>query len=184
MKKIVVSLFMGLLFLGANAQMFKKGDLAFSGGIGVGYAYSFYSGASGWPALFVSGEKGIVNISDFGVISAGGAIGYKKFTYSNYGLDGSWSDTYVGARAAFHFSKIKVDKLDLYAGVAVGLRFFTTPNYYFNSNGTYVENNTTSVDPYTGIFGGARYFFTNNFAAFGEVGYDITFLKLGVAFKL
>jgi hypothetical protein len=42
------------------------------------------------------------------------------------------------------------------------------------------ENPYGGVHLETGVFAGGRYFLTKNFGAFTEVGYDMTYLKLGL----
>ena len=171
----------------ANAQTFKKGDLDINAGLGLGYSYGFYSGSSAWPTLYASVEKGFFQIKDIGVISIGGLLAYEHISVSD--LDYSWNDFYIGARAAFHFSQIKVENLDLYAGISTGLRFYSYPVYNYVITSTYpyydyTYENETHTTTFGGMFAGAKYFFTNNFGAFGELGYDVTYLKLGVTFKL
>jgi hypothetical protein len=163
------------------AQKFEKGDWDVNAGLGFGYTYDMYTGVNSWPTLYGSVEKGIVNISDFGVISAGGLIAYKHMSYDDYGYDWSWSDLYIGGRGAFHFSKVKVDNLDLYAGVSLGLRFYTNIDY------SYADDNYEKVTHsagFSGAFAGAKYYLKDNIAAFGELGYDVSWIKLGVTFKL
>ncbi|MDP4207733.1 MAG: hypothetical protein Q8928_02855 [Bacteroidota bacterium] len=169
---------MGLAVSPVKAQAFNNGDLVLNAGLGLGYAWS--NGSSGSPALSVSLEKGIQNIDNLGILSIGGIAAYKSNSVSGFGYNYSWSDFYLGARAALHFRIVEVDKLDTYAGISLGLRFYSTP--VWNINNTQWDKGTgTSV--FAGIYGGARYYFSNNWAAFSEIGYDISWLKLGVSYK-
>jgi hypothetical protein len=186
--KIKNLLIAALLFVStafANAQTFKNGDININAGIGLGYTYGLYSGASSWPMLYVSGEKGFKEIDNVGVISLGALLAFKHISFSGTGTDQSWSwnDFYVGARGALHLASIKVDKLDLYGGASLGLRFYSYPTYVFNLEGGTIENQThTTV--FFGLFAGGKYYLTDGIALFGELGWDVAWIKIGVTFKL
>lgn len=182
MKTKILLTFIGLTLIAAtrlNAQTFKNGDFDINAGIGLGYTYSLYSGVSSWPALVVSAEKGFKDLSDIGVISIGGSIGFKHISYS--AANWSWNDLYVGGRGALHLTNIKVDKLDLYGGASLGLRFYTYPDVVYPY---YTIEKKTHTSVFFGIFGGGKYYLTDKIAVFGELGYDVAWLKLGVTFKL
>lgn len=183
--KILLStiLLLGFLF-NSNAQTFKNGDFNLNAGIGLGYTYSLYSGATSWPALVVSADKGVKDLPDLGVLSIGGTIGYKHISASGTGYDWSWSDLYVGARGALHFSSISSDKLDVYGGVSLGLRFYTYPTVVYDGFYDLNIEKKTHTGGFFGIYGGAKYSFTDKIGGFAELGYDIAWLKLGVSFKL
>jgi hypothetical protein len=94
-----------------------------------------------------------------------------------------------GVRGAYHFSKhlnLKTDKLDLYGGVFLGYLFANSKvleapsGYYAGYYNNYSYGSTVRL----GLFGGARYYFTDKVAAFGELGYGIAPLSIGVTFKL
>ncbi|WKX77046.1 hypothetical protein [Zobellia laminariae] len=59
-----------------------------------------------------------------GVVSLGGYLGYKRFTYNNdfFGNDYSWSYTIIGVRGAYHYTGLDVDNLDVYGGVMASVR--------------------------------------------------------------
>lgn len=172
------------LLFNSNAQTFKNGDFNINAGIGLGYTYSLYTGATSWPAIVVSAEKGFKDMPDIGVLSIGGTIGYKHISASGTGYDWSWNDLYVGARGALHLSSISSEKLDVYGGVSLGLRFYTYPTVVYSGLYNYDIQKKTHTAGFFGIFAGAKYFFTDKIAGFAELGYDISWLKLGVSFKL
>lgn len=178
-KNLVLLLFLSLSVYTSKAQTFKNGDFDINAGFGIGYTYGLVSGVTSWPALVVSAEKGIKDLSNIGVLSVGGTLGYKHISWSD--ADYNWNDLYIGARGAIHFSSINVDKLDLYGGVSLGLRFYSDPVWNW-ANGKL--DKSTSTTAFFGIFGGAKYMFSQKIGAFGELGYDISWLKLGVTFKL
>lgn len=165
---------------------FGKGTTAVNFGIGlVGFGSYYGTGASVTPLLNLSIEHGIIDNVGPGVISVGGNFGFRRATY-DYGFGGSsykwsWTDIYVGARGAYHYDLLGNDKVDTYAGLGIGARIwkFTDPysdqfNYSYHSSGT---------DIVSGLFAGARYYFTPNIGAFAEFGYDIALLKLGLSAK-
>lgn len=170
--------------------------------LGLGLGTTFYSRAAytapGYsftriPTISASGEYAVTN-----AIGVGGYFGYTSFkwTYaSSWYNNGGWHnyvDTYkysffiLGARGAYHFDEfIKIDKLDCYAGLMLG---------YNIAKATY-----STTDPsrgniaYTGasyggfaysVFAGARYRFTDNIGVFGELGYGISILNIGLNVKI
>ncbi|MES1223214.1 MAG: hypothetical protein ABUT20_47410, partial [Bacteroidota bacterium] len=73
--------------------------------------------------------------------------------------------------------KDKNNKFDPYAGVTLGARIYQYKNSYGSS---YTDN---SVYPTFGAFVGAKYNFAKSFGAFAELGYDISFARIGVCFN-
>jgi phospholipase/lecithinase/hemolysin len=185
-----------LLTLGAlqvNAQSFKKGQVDINLGVGLGDTYTDAGGTTFVPPISMSIEAGITND-----ISLGGFIGFSgnRYIYSGWedyqGNTYAYTDTYtrtyliVGVRGAYHFGRfIKIDKLDVYAGLMLGNDFanqsYTTTsprpdhngNYYSKSFGGFVAS------PYVG----ARYRFTDHFGVFLELGYGVTVVTTGLNFK-
>jgi hypothetical protein len=185
-KKLLLAVIFVTNIAFANAQAFKKGDLDINAGIGLGYTYGFYSGASSWPLLYVSGEKGVTDIENIGTVSVGALIAFKHISVSGYGTDENWSwnDLYVGGRGALHFSGLKVDKLDVYGGASLGLRFYSYPTAVYNGGFDFTIENKTHTALFFGLFGGGKYYVTDKIALFGELGWDVAWLKLGVTIKI
>lgn len=155
-----------------NAQPFQKGDMVGNAGISLGW-YSYGFAASSFPAISLSLEKGITEIENVGPISVGGIVGFKHASYS-YGWDYSWNDIVLAARGALHYDLFKVEKLDTYGGVALGVRLQTQKvgsAKYNYTNGLY------------GLYVGGRYYFSDKFAGFGELGYGLGYLTLGISYK-
>jgi len=171
----------------AQAQVIEKGNVVAQVAIGVGTLYDY-----GWrtntkfsiPPLSLAVEYCILDglIDDKAAVSVGGYLGHYARRYE-YGTGYGWrySHTITGARGAFHFQF--VDKLDTYAGIMLGYRFY--------HSGYYGDWGTTSRYDYGGSsafehseFVGARYYFTDFMAVFAEVGYGgISILQGGLAFK-
>jgi hypothetical protein len=176
MKKLIALSFIVLFVaFSGRSQSFEKGDIVLNAGFGIGHTYGTYGGVS--PSITVTGERGFWEIGDVGVIAIGALLGYQHSGYHYFGVDYSWSNFYFGARGLFHFTIIPVEKLDVYAGIGAGLRIDSEPDWGYN------YNPGASFGPYGGVFAGARYYFTDKFAAFAELGYEVSWLKLGVAFK-
>ncbi len=177
MKKFLAALFVSVTLLSAHiasAQVeYEKGDVLINLGIGASYRY-----AGGTP-IVISGEFAIND-----AISVG-----PYFAYTNYGyrFGGSrWNYTFLdfGARGSYHFSKhlnLGTEKLDLYGGLMLG---FVTSSFDDNDG-------TPLNDPYGstlrgGLFGGARWYFTEKFGANAEIGLagGVTPFLVGITFKL
>lgn len=180
------------------AQSHKKGQVNLNLGIGVGNTLVGNGYTKITPPISMSGEYGITDD-----ISFGGYLGFTSSTYqysgwdncynNGYGIGNSYSyiDTYkwtytvVGLRGAYHFGRfIKVDKLDVYAGLMLGYDF---AHYKYSTTSACPDHIRYSSPTYGGfvpsIYGGARYRFTDNFGLFGEFGYGISFFNLGITLK-
>lgn len=178
---IVVLLVSALALTSASAQV-KKGESVITAGLGVGYPGAY--GTGGLP-IFAAFETAVVpQISVGGILSYAGSS--EDFGYVEY----SYKYIFVGARGAYHFGPIIHNfpkNLDLYAGLTLG--------YNITSNSAKYDGPSDLRDYYTrlysdqsgwfgfGPFGGARYYFSPNFAVTGEVGYDIAYLKIGASYK-
>lgn len=185
MKKsaIFTVVFVVLSFFSAvsvHAQAFEAGTNVISAGLGIGssLATGYTYGTQG-IGLSAGYERGIWEAGP-GVISLGGLIGYKTFSYSGDGFSYKWNYTIIGARGAYHFTGLNVDNLDLYAGLMLSY-----DNLSFSSN-----NNLPGYTPVSynsGIelspFAGARYYFAGNLGVYGELGYGVAILSIGLSYK-
>jgi len=190
MKKLFAFVFLTLLTmpaLKAQESMFDLGDRVVNLGIGIGstlYTYSSYY-SRGVPPVSISFEQGIKDeILEKGVIGVGGYFGYSSSKYRDtwLGTDWGWNYSYivVGAMGTFHYPL--VDNLDTYLGLLLGYNITTSrevgdvPSIYNNS---YAHGGIA----YSG-FVGARYYFNDKFAVFGQLGYGIAYLTFGLSIKL
>lgn len=175
----------------AQGEPFSKGSSAIN--IGIGFGNTIYTGAyykMGFPTISASYELGIVEVpmgsSLKGIVSVGGLVGFggSKYDYSYgiYGYDVKTNYFLIAARGNYHF--IFMDKFDPYAGIILG--------YYFGNNKvTYGPGYPSNLPTYNGktggfhggAYAGARWFFTPAFAAFAEVGWNVSILTLGATFK-
>jgi len=164
----------------AQAQMptFNNGDNLVSFGIGFGgyYTGAFYNNASSIPAISFYYEKCVKDnlFDDKSSLGIGGMVGYTSAKWSDY-----WkvSNTVIGVRGALHYAF--VDKLDTYAGLMLGYNIVSW-NYYSSWIGG--SSNSSSAVVLSGFLG-ARYYFTDNVAAFAEVGYGVANINLGLSLK-
>jgi hypothetical protein len=200
---LAVILAVGINF--ANAQdkgsltpVATKGNKIINLGIGFGTLHPVYFGYDyhiGVPPVSVSAEYVFKDglIDNKASIGAGFYVGFGTHVYEYKGSDyyGTWdytwtyTDIYVGPRGYFHYQF--VDKLDTYAGVFLGFNA-ESEKYTEDNTGYYSTSNQTNITPEGGgveysVFAGVRYYFTNNFAAMGEVGYGISYLNMGLALK-
>jgi hypothetical protein len=169
-----------------KSQAFQNGT--FVGNLGVGFGwYSYGYSTTSLPALSLSVEQGVYKIKDIGVISAGGIIGFKhaSYDYNWFGATDkwSWNDLIVAARSAFHMDLFHNNKIDPYAGVALGVRIESS---HTTSDVLGVHQNTdhTSTLPLIAGYAGCRYYFTDKLAGFGELGYGLGYITLGLSYKM
>lgn len=171
----VIAIVCSATFASGQAR-YAKGDVLLNAGIGLGYYF-----AGGVP-LLLSGEFAVND-----VISVGPYLGYTSYSY-NYGFFGNqyrykYSFFDLGVRGSYHFSElfeIRDERIDVYGGAFLG---FVISSYSGDDFGGDYS------DPYAGglrlgIHAGARYFFSEKVAGYGELGYGIAPLSLGLTFKL
>lgn len=189
-----------MLPLLAAAQSFKKSQLDLNLGIGLG---STFYGAGTWKHFApVSASLGY-GVTD--QISLGGYLGYAAASWrwagSDYCNNGNgvgggyytyediwrWRYYMIGVRGAYHFAEfIPEEKIDLYLGLLLGANIasgsFTStapswcerPSYTIRSGGGFL---------FAG-YAGCRYRFTETVGAFAELGYGVSWLTIGVNFRL
>jgi hypothetical protein len=186
MKKVLLFSVM-LLFVASASQaqhIFSKGDKVVNVGVGLGT----YIGGTGYstviPPISASFEYGIKDDlfnSEKASLGVGAYLAYMsqkyKFPGSNYGYDFSYA--IVGARGIIHYQLL--DKLDTYGGAMLG---YNVASSEWFSDDSSVSVPAPSAGGFTfSLFIGGRYYFTDKFAAFLELGYGIAPAELGVAFK-
>ena len=157
------------------------------GNLGVGFGwYGYGYGTTSLPAFSLSLEKGIMDLENIGPLSIGGIVGFKHATYAwNSSYDWSWNDIIIAARAAIHYDLFKVSKLDTYGGVALGVRSESESYYTYALVYPYEVRKATSSFTH-GLFAlyvGGRYYFSDKLAGFGELGYGLGYLTLGLSYK-
>lgn len=163
----------------SNAQSWNEGDQVIN--VGLGFGSNLYNGSNSVRIPPVSGsfEYGIRDQWSVGGVLAiagskyefGSGPNYYQYNY-NYVLlagkgayhiysDYTW-DTYVAATLGFN----------IVTGGYTGVR---PTNHVYDPDGTSLH---------FGLVGGARYYFNDQIAAFGELGFSYATLNLGVSIKL
>jgi hypothetical protein len=200
LKILSISAFIMFFSLFAKAQQSSTGDQVFSKSnllVNVGAAFGWYgygadyTGVSAMPAFTFGIEKGILDIPKIGVVSVGGIVGWKHATYNDQ-LFGAYygqlyyddvyteNDYIISTRGVFHQTMLKIPKLDLYAGIDLGVRLIRQ-KYYDQFTGLTTPSNSTAF--LGGAFIGARYYLVGNFSAYTELGYGIGYFTLGLSYK-
>ena len=163
----------------AQESTFSKGDKVLNLGIGFGGRYSGSGMTTSVPPIGASFEVGVKDgVLEKGSIGIGGMLAYSahKWEYSGWGW--KYTSIVIGARGTFHYPL--VDKLDTYTGLLIGYDISTATEY--GTSTSYPYDNSYGGFTYA-WFVGARYYFSDAFAAFGELGVGVTIFNIGVALK-
>ncbi len=182
MKKVFILVAALVVSSSLYAQQFVKGTNIISAGAGLGSSLGSFTYGSQSPALSLQYERGVWDIGGPGIISLGGYLGRKTYNYSGSDYKQKWGYTILGLRSAYHYNGINSDNFDVYGGIMLSYNLL---NYkYKDNNGNNVAGtgNYGSAAGFT-LYVGGRYFFTPNIAAFAELGYGVSYLTLGLAFK-
>lgn len=171
-KSIYLSVIMLCFSALVYGQEFEKGTNVLTAQVGIGSSFGT-AGSSEGLGLSVNYEIGLFEVGE-DVISLGGYLGRKTFNFGGI-LDGKLSYTIIGVRGAYHFNSLNVDNLDLYGGAMVSFNNVSTSGNL--GGGTF-----GSALGFT-IFGGGRYYFTDNIAASLELGYGVAFVNIGASFR-
>lgn len=169
----ILSLFvLTLVFASRSSAQYAPGQLDFN--LGVGLVPTFGAGNGGMP-LSISGDYAIKEN-----IGIGGYLGYAQSseTLPFFGKT-TYSYLIVGVRGTYHYPIM--DGLDTYGGVLLGYNVASVR--LENTFPGWPEPQAASGVSYS-LFLGARYHFTPKFGAFGELGYGISILNLGLTLKL
>lgn len=186
-------LFLILLAVGAaatvHAQPFQRGSNVISASFGFGGSFGGFNTSSQTPGLSLQYERGVWAIDGPGVISLGGYAGYKSFKYSNqytsqFMYTQKWNYVIIGVRSAYHYNGLKSENFDVYGGFMLSYNILSYS--YEDNNPSGVKFNNAGYGSGLGfsIYFGGRYFFTKRLAAQAELGYGITIISLGIAFKI
>jgi hypothetical protein len=101
-------------------------------------------------------------------------LGYTSFNWSGYYRV---SHTVIGVRGALHYQL--GDKFDAYTGLFLG---YDIVSWKYDDSWSGAKGSVGSAFDYS-WFLGARYYFTDTFAAFGELGVGLAPVNLGVSLK-
>ncbi len=184
----------------ASGECFNADSKIINAGIGIGASYYSYGGGGGYtyrrtPALSLSYEQAYPEKLGPGYLGLGAYLGYQgaRWRYNDYYYGGNryyyehrWRYYVLAARAAYHLDFLNTEKGELYFGAMLGVRI-QTYNYKTNSADPHsrdYEWTGRSVYPASSLFIGGRWYFAPKVAVYGELGYGISYLTLGLSFKL
>lgn len=196
MKNLIALLFVVALGTTTYAQDFEKGGNYITIGYGVdatGLPGSKVYRKLGIGPVLLTYERGITDIIGIGRIGVGGGIGFSHYGYNDYNtsfLGGYYGNDYLTSvnrinifvKAPYHF-EFDIDGLDVYAGAGLGVRIDSEKYNYWN-NGSLTEGKRTNVGADYYIFAGARWYFSDAFGVYVEVGEGISNVNAGVVFAL
>ena len=112
-------------------------------------------------------------------LGVGGIVGYASAKWEESGWGWKTTNIIIGARCALHYSF--APKLDTYAGLMLG---YNVVSWKWTGSNSWLQGSASSASDITWSgFVGARYYFTNSFGAFAEVGYGFSVLSLGLSLK-
>jgi len=148
-------------------------------GVGLG-GYSSAVASSQTPYLIGTFQKTILQNFGPGDVSVGGTVNYKNLSYD--ALGSKWGMNYfsISGRANWHPHFIKVDKLDAYAGLALG---FETVRVRARS-ADYEGLGTSVNDVALSFHLGARYQINDKIGAWAELGAGHGVMNFGVSYNL
>lgn len=194
-KFFTIVLTIGIISISTSfGQVFQKGTRVLNLGLGLGgNVYYLNSGYNSTPYFNLSFDYGVYNFSDVDNLSLGigGYFGYKNvwnrwntWWYDKNGnlhLSGgfreNWNYFSFGIRPTIHYSFD--NNFQVYGGFQFGYVLVsysnTNPNFY------YTESYGSRLG--IGMLVAARYMFSKSFGAYGELGFGMTYLNLGVSFK-
>lgn len=168
-----------------SGQTFREGDNIVSAGLGFGSSYGGLGAGSESPAIIVHYEHGNWSVGGPGVISIGGFLGYKSYSYDYLQYySQSVSYTVLGVRSAYHYSGLDNKDWDVYGGAMIS---YNIASYSYTSYDARYDNyNYDDADSQFrfSLFLGGRYYVTEKVALFAELGYGIANFTLGASFRL
>lgn len=156
MKKFFLAVLctLGIVATATAQETFRKGDNVLNLGIGL----SSYSGVS-LPPLSATYERSVIDgIIDKGSLGIG--VQAEVMSYKGAGLA-----LFAGPRLSFHYEF--VENLDTYVGIQAGFALASSAVAF----------------GWDGVFG-ARYYFSDKWGVFGELGTGLSVFKLGATVRL
>jgi hypothetical protein len=165
----------------AKAQI--EGDRIVNLGIGIGNYFGGINYYTTVPPVSGSFEYILKNelFDEYSTLGIGGYMAYmankQKFYDDHEEYGWNYSHFVLGARGVLHYRFI--EKVDTYGGLMLGYNIASASAFGGRSN----INKSSVSGILSTIFVGARYHFSDNIAAFAELGYGVSALELGISFK-
>ncbi len=184
-KTIILSVIAVLFALSTNAQIFEVGDKVITPGFGLGS--TLYTGVgykTSIPPISVAFEKGFKEGYGPGIISIGGYLGITgskwETTFLNTTYGYNYTSIILGARAYYHMEFI--DIIDTYGGIMFGYNTVLAKSTGIWPAG--ISSTATASGLNYSLFVGGRYYFSDNLGVMAEIGYGISYITIGIAYKL
>jgi hypothetical protein len=150
-------------------------------GFGFGPGIGFYGSNGFGPAILVHYDHTIWQAGP-GAVSLGGQIGFSffgdKYTYLETTYNYRWVNMGFVFRGAYHYGW-DVPGLDTYAGFGVGTYFSM-----YNNDGYENGKGSSQVGFLPTLFFGGSYFFNDMIGVNAEMGYNFSFISVGMNFRL
>ncbi len=191
MKKLLMIISLVSVFYVSQAQ-YKTDAFNLSIGTSVFEGNVIASGLTGGSSVFlppivVNGQTALFPSGSYWtkLISIGGSVMYDMdiYKWSFWNVDYVNKDTYIkiGGVGSYHVTPILqdyanwgegFDKIDIYLSIFTGVSIHPYTDYEYNPvTMTYDEKHNTNVGGYFGEVLGAKYYFSDNFGIYGEVGF-------------
>lgn len=172
----------------SSAQDFVKGGNYVSVGYGVdagGLPGNF--GGLGLGPVSATYERGVTDIIGIGRIGAGGGIAFSHYNYSDKlnilfaSTESQYRTNRITpfVRATYHF-EFDIEKMDVYAGLGFGVNIDSEKEKYFINGVLSSEISDIRVFPVPIIVAGIRYYFSDFFGVYFEVGHGIANVNGGI----
>jgi hypothetical protein len=194
MKKAVLFIICFLVTGLLSAQDFRKDGNYVKVGYGldpwgqplVTFAIGSASRSNIGPTIMLMYERGITDVLGIGRIGVGGGLAQsfytQKFTFLGNTDTYRRSRTSIVTGATYHF-EFDIPKLDVYAGLGAALQFYSDKDEVYNLfSSSYVVTRDTRVGGGYYVFAGVKYYFTDAFGVYAEVGHGLVAFNAGLAF--
>ncbi len=159
----------------ASAQI-EEGQIDLNLGLGLGVRG--VTGDIGIPPISISGDYAITD-----EFTAGGYLGYYSSSTESFGYTFNYSYTIIGVRGTYH--REFVENLDTYGGAMLGYNVGTSSvDEPAGANPAFSPQAQSVGGIAYSFLIGARYHFTDNIGAFAELGYGISYLSLGLTYRI
>jgi hypothetical protein len=186
-KAFLPILFIFIFLIPTKSQHFDTGDKELNVAVGIGSPWVLYKDyKTALPPITVSYDYGFREDIGPGVISIGGLIAATTYKNSMAGTNGPDEYGYksttiiLGARSTYHYQIF--EKIETYGGMHLGLRMEKWKEY--GDFPSVDEEQNLKFHPLISVFGGAKYYFSNNLAAMLEMGFSIAFINVGACIRL
>ena len=181
-----------LLLSGSGAKCFDENTKLINVGLGLGKGYVPLgaSGSFNSPSFSLSYEQPWPQRIGPGFLGVGAYLGYQfsrdKTNSNGFYYEHNYNYIMATGRAAYHWDVLNSEKAEVYAGSLVGVRI-QLYRYETNVVGPTANNNKYSngggAYPVFSMFAGARWYFAENIAVYGEAGSGVSYLSGGITLK-